>query len=355
MNTIKRDPVRVGIVGLGFMGTTHFGIYSDHAGAQVVAIADVDPAKRRGDIRAVVANIGGKQNTELDLNGLTVYCDAMELIADPRVDLVDICVPTDQHAQYTLAAITAGKHVLCEKPLARTASEAATVIAAAQASDRCFTAGMCVRAWPEYRCAFEQYKAGRYGRIRQAFFRRFSPNIVGNAWQNWFLDNHHSGGALLDLHLHDVDQILAFLGRPHRVTAAGLKGFRGETDLVDHVFAHYDFGDDIMVAAEGGWSAAKTAPFEMRFQLVCEQATVLFDHNGLTVHFEDGNKEQPDLSPYPHPTGWHAEIDALIDAIRTGRPADRYIPNLQDLVDGIRIVETERQSIDTGKTVTVNY
>ena len=102
--------VKIGIVGLGFMGTTHWGIYKGLKNAKITAIADVDAKKRTGDVSAVVGNIGGGDNSKpLDLTGVKVYDCALALAKDPDVDVVDICVPTPDHADIVCAALAAGK------------------------------------------------------------------------------------------------------------------------------------------------------------------------------------------------------------------------------------------------------
>ena len=142
--------VKIGLIGFGFMGTTHWGVYKGLKGAKVTALADVDPAKRKGDISKVVGNIGGGDNSKpIDLSGVTVYEDAMKLICEADVDIVDICVPTPYHADLAVAALRAGKHVFCEKPLCRTAEEVAKIVAAAKKAKGFFNVGLCVRAWPE--------------------------------------------------------------------------------------------------------------------------------------------------------------------------------------------------------------
>ena len=101
--------VRIGIIGLGFMGSTHFRIYRSLPNAEIVALADVDPAKRKGDISSVNGNIGNDDNSiPLDLTGVTTYENGFDLINDPNVDVVDICVPTPYHKDYMVAALKAG-------------------------------------------------------------------------------------------------------------------------------------------------------------------------------------------------------------------------------------------------------
>ena len=344
--------VKVGIIGFGFMGTTHFRIHQANPKSKIVAVADADADKRKGDIRKVKGNIGGDENTFLDLSGIKVYKDGMDLIADPEVEEIDICLPTYLHADYAIAALKAGKHVLLEKPCALTVKDVKRVVAAAKASGKCFTVGLCVRAWPEYRKAFELFKAGKIGKIRSALFRRFSPNIDGNAWKNWFMNDELSGGALLDLHMHDIDQVVYFCGKPTAVTTIGTWYKSG---IPDHSFTLYHFDDGQAVCAEGGWSAPSTAPFEMCFQLIGTKGTILLNSTGLWFYPIKGAPEKITINTGKLPTGWHIEIDNLLSAVLGKSSDEKYLPH-DDLIAGACIYEAERKSFEgKGKTVKVNY
>ncbi len=345
--------VKVGIIGLGFMGTTHFRIHQANPKSRIVAVADVDAAKQQGDIRKVIGNIGGGSNDRLDFTGIKVYDEAMKLLADPEVEEVDICLPTYMHADVAVAALEAGKHVLLEKPAALTYAETERIIAAAKKSGKRFTVGLCVRAWPEYRWAFEAVKAGRIGKIKSALFKRFSPDIDGNAWQNWFMNQQLSGGAQLDLHMHDIDEVLYFCGRPTAVTVIGTKSKHG---CNDHSFALYHFaGGEPAVAAEGGWSAPKTAPFEMSFQLIGDRGTIVSSPAGLWFYPVAGEPEKITLNVGELPTGWHVEIDNFLDAVLGQGDDQKFLP-WQDVLDGMAIYEAELASINaSGVTTRINY
>ena len=114
----RRQRLRFGICGLGFMGRTYFGHLRNHAGAQVVAVCDRDPQRRAGDLSSATGNIGPGEAERLDLSGVAAYADVAELIGDPQVDAVAITLPTPLHADVAEAALAAGKHVICEKPMA---------------------------------------------------------------------------------------------------------------------------------------------------------------------------------------------------------------------------------------------
>lgn len=346
--------IKVGIIGLGFMGTTHLGIYRKLPGVQVTAIADVDPAKRSGDISSVVCNIGGTDNSKkLDLSGMAVYEDALEMIRKSDTDIIDICVPTPEHKKYIMESLKAGKHVFSEKPLCRNLSEMKEISEAVAVSGKFFNVGMCVRAWPEYVHARETYLSGRAGKLKTALFRRFSPTIKGNSWNDWFMKEKNSGGAMLDFHLHDTDAVCYFFGRPKSVTSFGARGLATDTGI-DQVVTRYDYGDGTLITAEGGWAAAKQVPFEMSFLLICEKATIKLDSSGYHIYWTDGRTETPNVVNPELPTGWHQELDYFVKCVRDGVEPTRYQTHDQ-IFDSFRVVFAEMESVDTEKKVKVKY
>jgi len=346
--------VKVGIIGLGFMGTTHFQIHKQLGKSEIIGVADVDDKKIHGDWSHIVGNIGDMDYSKpVDMGGIKTYTNGIELIANPEIGLVDICVPTYLHEKFAIAALKAGKHVFCEKPIGRNLDEAKRITEAAEESDKYFSNGLCVRYWPEYRHAYKLYSSGKLGKMVSATFKRVSPSIDGNAWENWFMNTERSGSALLDLHLHDTDLVRYFFGRPVTVTSFGLKGFRSDSG-VDHVFTHYDFGDGSLVMAEGGWESAKTTPFEMSFQIVCENGTIRLSESGYRILWEDGRVEEPQPARKNLSTGWHVEIDYFLSSILAGEKPDKYL-TFEEMRDSMTIVEAEKRSIEENRSITVTY
>ena len=345
--------VKIGLVGLGFMGSTHWGVYQGMKNAKVVALADGDAKKRKGDISAVVGNIGGGDNSKpLDLTGVTVYDDAFDMITDPDIDVVDICVPTPEHCDLVCAALAVGKHVFCEKPLCGTPAELKKIVSAVRSSKKFFNVGLCVRAWPEYRHAYEYFKSGKAGKMRSATFKRISPSVDGNAWKNWFMDGAQSGGALLDLHVHDVDEVNYFFGKPKSVTAFGAADIVSKNGGVDHVVATYDYGDGSLVMAEGGWAAAKGTPFEMSFTIVCEKATIKLDASGYHIYPVKGKPITPKVDVKAGPTGWHQELAYFVNCVAKGVQPDKY-QTIDSVEDSMKMVFAEMKSIKTRKSVAI--
>src|ERR1700730_17084205 len=106
--------VRIGIVGVGFMGMIHFLAARKLKGARVTAICSRDPKKLAGDWRGIRGNFG-PVGEQIDLSKVHKYADLDSLLADPEIDLIDVCNPTEQHAPTAIKALKAGKHVLVEK------------------------------------------------------------------------------------------------------------------------------------------------------------------------------------------------------------------------------------------------
>ena len=178
-------PLRVGVVGTGFIGETHVAAWT--AEGVHPLIHDVDA----GRATALAARLGARAVESLD-----------ELLA--AVDIVDVCTPTHLHADVAIAAARTGHHVICEKPMARTLADAEAMLAAARdAGVRLFVAHV-VRFFPEYVAARAAVLDGAIGepavlRLTRASFRPRQP--AGH----WFFDHAKSGGIVLDLMIHDLD------------------------------------------------------------------------------------------------------------------------------------------------------
>ncbi|MBQ9754595.1 MAG: Gfo/Idh/MocA family oxidoreductase [Lentisphaeria bacterium] len=348
------EELRIGIAGLGFMGSTHLQIYQTIPGVKVTALADVDPVKRKGDISSVINNIGGGDNSKpLDLTGIEVFDNAFDMIKKEIIDVIDICVPTIYHADLVLAGLDAGLHVFCEKPLCRTPEELQKIREKLKHSSTFLNAGMCVRTWPEYAKAKELLDAGVCGKVRIAQFRRLSPDVSGNSWNNWYLKNEISGGAAYDMHLHDTDFICHLFGAPRSVTSTGAKAVNSD-GAYDHIITTYDYGDERYITAEGGWCASSNVPFEMSFQIIGDKATLKLDHTGLHIYHRDGRIETPDTGDAALPTGWHRELHYFTGCLLKGAaPYDYQTP--ESIFSALSVVTAEIKSAESNQKTKVAY
>ena len=337
--------INIGVIGLGSMGGTHIEAYQKIEGCRVVAVADADEQRRTGAARAG-GNIEGQGNSGFDFDRVTQYADAAELIADPAVDLVDICLPTPLHKRFSIAALEAGKHLLVEKPLARTAEDAEAIVAAAEKAKGLAMCAMCMRLWPGWDWLKGAVDSGRFGPVLGAQFRRVTSMPEGG----FYADGAQSGGALLDLHIHDTDFVRHVFGAPRAVFS---RGYSHGTSATDHVVTQYLFEGDAApaVVAEGGWSMRPGFGFEMQYCVNFERATAVFDINRepvLTL-IEDGT--EPQAVDLPAGLGYDHELAYLIDCIQRGAAPE--VVTLKDAAAALRIIEAEARSIASGEVETI--
>jgi predicted dehydrogenase len=322
------------------MGRTHYEAYQEIAGAVVVAVADQDPKRAAGDLAGTGGNVlqGGLSKLPMDrIKGTT---NASELIAMKDVDVVDVCLPTTQHVDVAIEAIRAGKHVICEKPLARTCADAERIAAAARGGRGMFMPAMCMRFWPQWAWLKRAVGEKRYGKVLSATFRRVASMPAG-----WYRDGTISGGAALDLHIHDSDFVQHLFGMPRAVISRGYSKTSGE---IDHLSTQYIYDDVPLVHAEGSWCLADGYGFSMQYTVNFENATADFDlarEKPLLV--TQGGKSEPVDAGAGF--GYAAELRYFLDCVKTGqRPT---VVTADDAVRSIRIVEAEVKSVRTGQAV----
>ncbi|MFH0963006.1 MAG: Gfo/Idh/MocA family oxidoreductase [Planctomycetota bacterium] len=339
--------IKVGLIGLGFMGQMHFGVYRKSKKARITAVADIDTAKLRGDVSKSVGNIPGAART-LDLSGVATFSSAEELIRKGDVDMIDVCLPTYLHAKYAIDGLKAGKHVLCEKPLALNSQEAKQVVAAAARSKGFLMTAMCIRFWPEYVYLKETIDKKTFGKALAARFTRLSPTPTW-AWEGWLTKGAKSGGAALDLHVHDTDFILHAFGKPRAVSSTGLKIMTG---AVDHIVTEYIYGKKgPSVVAEGGWAFPAAYPFRMFYNVQFEKATVEFSTQAqptITVYQKDGRIQYPKMAATD---GYNVEINYFLDCIRRGKAPKVVTPAHAAL--SVALIEKEVKSAMTQRVVNV--
>lgn len=339
--------VNVGVVGLGFMGVTHLKAYRNLPQAQIVAVCDAYRLPTDGVLGGVAGNVGTDDGVRLDMNKVRAYRELDELLANPEVQLVDLCVPTTQHPAMSQAALKAGKHVVCEKPLARTSALCREIVSAAESARTYFLPAMCMRFWPGWDWLREAVADGRYGRALAARFRRVS-SPPGWSRSSYF-NGAESGGALLDLHIHDVDFVQYCFGRPRRVFAQGLTRFSG---AIDHVVSQYEVATGAAVSAEGSWIMTEGFGFNMEYTVVFERATVDFDltRGAEALRLVEEGKPARILKPEGS-DGYVGELGYMLECITSGRPPARV--TARDALSAVEICEAEEESIRTGQPVSL--
>jgi UDP-N-acetylglucosamine 3-dehydrogenase len=222
-------------------------------GAQVVAVAAVPL-----DEAATLARECGAR-----------IASAEEICAADDIDLVIVATPTYLHAGHAIAAARAGKHVFCEKPLARTLADAEAMVRACDEAGVTLSVGHVVRFFPEYRQAKELLDAGTLG--RPAIVTMTRGNFAVGTARGWYLDEEKSGGVVLDLMLHDLDTVRWWFGEPSRVYAKRFKGNAG----LEYALATIRYDDRPIVQVEASW--AEHAGFRTGFELRGDRGMLVHD------------------------------------------------------------------------------
>ncbi len=339
--------VRIGIVGIGFMGRIHYLASQGLKGAEVTAVCSRDAAKLAGDWRNTRGNFGPEPG-EVDLSGVKKYGTVAEILADPDIDLIDICTVTDQHAPLALQALKAGKHVLVEKAIALSTADADAMVAAARSAGKLLMVAHVLPFFPEFKFAAEVIRGGLYGKVLAAHFKRV---IAKPDWSADIGDAAKTGGPAVDLHIHDTHFIGLVCGVPKEVFAVGTI----EKDAVTYLTTSYLYGPGgPAITCSSGALSMPGRPFNHGFEIYLEKATLVYDGGGipLTMLAPDGKAFQPELPGGGDPlSAFTDEIQAAVEGVRSGKEPDLLSGKLAR--DALVLCHRECESVKAGKAVSV--
>ncbi len=327
--------MRVGIVGAGFMGTTHAAGWAE------------TPAQIAGFI-AETNNEAGKLAEKYNAK---VYSSLDKML--PEVEVVDICSPTHLHHEMVLKAAAAGKHIICEKPLARTAKQAQEMVAACKGAGVQLLVAHVVRFFPEYALAQSAVAEGQIGRPGVIRLHRGSYRPKKPAG-NWFLDEEKSGGILMDLMIHDYDYARWIAGDVESISA------RRVTEA--HPDAPVDYGLVILSHRSGALSHISGAwaypppTFRTKLEIAGDRGLIEFasdDTAPIQNLILKSDTDAPDvalpsspLSESPYTTQIKEFYRALVDG-ETPRVT------ATDGLRAVQIAEAAIQSAHSGQPVTI--
>jgi len=310
--------MRLAVIGLGFMGSTHLKALKNIPEAQLAAVVSSDDKKLSGDLSGIQGNLGGP-GEKMDFSKVKKYRTVAEALADREIEAVDICLPTDQHSPVALAALRAGKHVLVEKPMALDGAAADEMLAEARKSGRLLMTGQVLRFISPYSKTAGLVKTGTLGPIRAALFRR---RCAAPGWSRWLGNAAQSGGGVFDLLIHDVDYCLHLLGKP---TAVSARGYEDLPRGIDSIVSEFHYPAIGSVAIMGGWHHPKAYPFSMEFTISGDAGTVDYSSDGrpLALYGADGEKQPFDA---PDMDWFEEELKYFIDCAANGRKPELCPP-----------------------------
>ncbi len=344
--------VKIGLVGTGEIGQVHAQAHAHATGTQLCIAALLQPAAEQ--------RLAAQYNAQL-------YNSLDALLDDATVDAVDICLPNDLHREFAVRALQAGKHVLCEKPMALSLEDADAMIDAARRADRFLMIGHVLRFWPEYRQAKAAIDAGTVGDPLAISARRMVSLLAGTQGdRGWRHDARRSGGAVLDMQIHDLDSFCWFFDdRPHTVFSRGLRSPDG---ALSHVFTHLEF--------PGGQQAFVEASFMMRgnpidifFRVLGSQRSMEYTFNPASFALHDiETRKESSVSPslvlyeWKKPSeslyipeaesfaiAFRDEVSYFAECVRTGT-APR-IGTAQQARQALEIALASQTSCETGEPV----
>ncbi|MFN7921271.1 MAG: Gfo/Idh/MocA family oxidoreductase [Bryobacteraceae bacterium] len=319
--------MRIAVVGLGFMGSTHLSALKHVPAAELAAVVSDDPVKLSGDLSKISGNLG-RETEALDFSRVKKYRKLEEALADPDIEAVDLCLPTYLHESATIAALAAGKHVLVEKPMALDAAACDRMLAAAAKSGRLLMCAQVLRFWSDYQPLIEARRTGSLGPVRSAVFRR---RCAAPQWGKWLQDPEKGGGGVFDLLIHDVDMCVHLFGVPDAVSATGYEDL---AQGIDTIAAQLHYKDAPSVLVTGGWHHPAAYPFSMEYTVVFDDGTLEFSTAGRpVVLYSEGGVEK--AVEKPERDGFQAELEYFIGCAASGRAPALCPP--KESADAVRI------------------
>jgi predicted dehydrogenase len=326
--------MKIAVLGLGFMGSTHLKALAGIPGADLIAVMSGNERKLTGDLSGIQGNLGGP-GEKMDFGGVRKYRTVDEVLKDTDIEAVDICLPTHLHAPVAIAALRSGKHVFVEKPMALDGQAADEMVEEARRQGRVLMVAHVLRFFPSYRGLAELLRQGRVGPVRYAIFRRRTATPT---WGPWELDKSQSGGGVFDLLIHDVDMCLHLFGLPVAVSATGHEAL---AKGIDTMVAQLEYPEIGSVAITGGWHHIGEYPFSMEFTVTGDHATAEYSSAGrpLTVYPSNGPAEvqqTDETDPY------QAELDYFLDCADRGCRPDLCSPE-----ESARAVKVTRLMVES--------
>jgi predicted dehydrogenase len=339
--------MRVGIVGAGFMGAVH-----------ATAWAATDAT-----VTGVLPGPATPQAQATDRLGLPAYPDLPALLGD--VDVVDVCAPTDVHHELVLAAVAAGKDVICEKPLARTVDQGEAMVAACRDAAITLLVGHVVRFFPEYAAAKAAVDRGDVGTpaVLRLSRNSFQPRPPANKFasretrggppNNWYVDEARSGGIVLDLMIHDLDFARWVAGDVISVYAKRVRSAHAAA-RTDHALAVVRHRDGALSHVEASW-AYPPPVFRTSGEIAGTTGLLTFDSDAsapvrpfLRAADEAGDVGLPGspLREAPHTT----QIRHFADVLHGDAEP---IVTAQDGLEALRLAAAAAESTRTGHPVPV--
>jgi predicted dehydrogenase len=298
---MQASKVRIGILGAGSMGAEHAYCYRQIAGAEIAGIfsRNVERAKALAQQCDAAA-----------------YADARLLIADPNVDAIDVCVPSENHRAFVVEALASGKHVFCETPFALSMADSDAMIEAAKKAKRVLLVGLLLRSAAHYEHIGRVALSGEHGAVLSVTTFRLGSYLRPGAPDH---KSHYSDPST-ELMTFDFDFVNTLLGRPNRLSATGVKT---ETGAIGEISAVLDYGGSKSATVLASGIMPIVSPFTAGFRVLFERAVyelvMTFGDGPPTIDFRvssaDGPKRSVEIAGH---NPYEKELQHFVDCVRSG-------------------------------------
>jgi predicted dehydrogenase len=327
----------IGLVGLGFIGKTHLNAYNHIQNCQVTAICTRNKVKDQ----QITSKYNGSFVTEYD-----------DLLNDKEIDIIDICLPTYLHEEYIIKAANAGKNIICEKPLTLALESANRIIDAVNKNKVSLFVAHVLRFWPEYKVIKLYSESDKLKDIEIVHAKRLGQSPK---WSSWFQDPKKSGGALFDLHLHDIDFVYYLLGKVDSVYAVGNKNKYGAWD---HVMTTLSFKNKSKAFVEASQRLPMGFPFTMSFRAQTGQSTLDFnvvagenieninDSDNQFIYYSKQKKTSLEIDkgdPFQN------ELSYFVNCLENNQ--DNSVIPLDDILYTLKLLKAIENSLETRREV----
>ncbi|MBE6562385.1 MAG: Gfo/Idh/MocA family oxidoreductase [Ruminococcaceae bacterium] len=304
--------LRGAIIGIGGMGRNHLACYNPVKDAKIIALCDI--------------NIEVAQNTVRDWGlDIPVYDNMVELIEKEKPDFVDIVTPTDTHAELTIKAFEMGCHVICEKPMALNSADCQKMIEASEKYGKALMIAQVVRFMTPYAYLKNTIETGRLGKLIKYTAKRLSPVPTWSA-EDWMKKPERSGGAVIDLAIHDFDFIQWTFGLPEKHDSVHYT-WKNETEFISTNMKY----DGLSIFVEGGWFTT-ALPFNAGYTAIFENGVISAEgeaikENGQEVSLEWNSPEIAiDGVTVESVDGYSRELAYFISCVENGKKPEMALP-----------------------------